>query len=169
MAIGTVKFFNLAKGFGFIVPADGGKDIFVHKTAVESAGMSNLVKGLNISYETELDPKGAVQAAKLELKPQVSLPVTAHHRPSTRATKGRQRPANGHSVYEDSRLAAPEAHHAVQTGSRQPPTADKSGQWQRSYDRYCELARNAGDDFVTREHYWQHAEHYLRMMNGSAT
>ena len=58
MTVGTVKFFNLAKGFGFIVPEDGGKDIFVNKTAVERAGMSDLAKGLNISFETELDAKG---------------------------------------------------------------------------------------------------------------
>jgi cold shock protein len=168
MAIGTVKFFNLAKGFGFIVPEDGGKDIFVHKTAVERAGMSDLVKGLNISFETELDAKGAVQAAKLELRPQFAAPVIANNRSLTRVTTGRQRPASGHSVHEGSRNAAHIAQRAVQTGSSQPPNRDKGGQWQRSYDRYCELARNAGDDLVTREHYWQHAEHFLRMMNGSA-
>ena len=169
MAIGTVKFFNLAKGFGFIVPEDGGKDIFVHKTAVERAGMSDLAKGLNISFETELDAKGAVQAAKLELRPEVTVSVNANERSSTRDSRGRQRTIDGHSGHEDSRGAAPVARHAVQTRSSQPPKGDKSSQWQRSYDRYCELARNAGDDLVTREHYWQHAEHFLRMINGSAT
>ena len=42
MAIGTVKFFNTTKGFGFIIPEDGGKDIFVHKTSIELAGITNL-------------------------------------------------------------------------------------------------------------------------------
>src|ERR1019366_4936063 len=74
MAIGTVKFFDLAKGFGFIVPEAGGKDVFVHRTAVERAGMSDLAQGLNVSFETELDSKGAVQAAKLELRPQAQCP-----------------------------------------------------------------------------------------------
>jgi cold shock protein len=169
MAIGTVKFFDLAKGFGFIVPEDGGKDIFVHKTAVERAGISDLAKGLNISYETELDAKGAMQAAKLALRPEVTMSINPNERSSTRAARGRQRTVDGHSGHEDSRDAAPVVRHAVQTRSSQPPKADKSNQWQRSYDRYCELARNAGDDLVTREHYWQHAEHFLRMMNGSAT
>ena len=51
MAIGTVKFFNMQKGFGFIQPEDGGKDVFVHITAVQSAGMNGLNEGQRISYE----------------------------------------------------------------------------------------------------------------------
>jgi CspA family cold shock protein len=169
MAIGTVKFFNLAKGFGFIAPEDGGKDIFVHKTAVERAGMSELAKGLNISFETELDAKGAVHAAKLELRPELTVPRNANEGPSTRAASGRQRTADDYSGHEDSRGAAPVARHAVQTRSSQPRKGDKSAEWQRSYNRYCELARNAGNDTVTREHYWQHAEHFLRLINGSSS
>ncbi|MDR3528696.1 MAG: DUF4167 domain-containing protein [Rhizomicrobium sp.] len=42
-------------------------------------------------------------------------------------------------------------------------------EWQRSYDRYCELARNARDDVVECQNYWQHAEHFIRMINGSAS
>jgi cold shock protein len=169
MAIGTVKFFDLAKGFGFIVPEDGGKDIFVHRNAVERAGMSDLAKGLHVSFETELDAKGAVQAAKLELRPEITVSVNANERPLIPAARGRQRTVNGHSSHGGSRSAPPVARHAVQTGSNQHLKADKSGQWQRSYDRYCELARNAEGDSVTRENYWQYAEHFLRMMNGSAT
>ena len=51
MAIGTVKFFNTQKGFGFIQPDDGSKDVFVHITAVEKAGMRSLNEGQKISYE----------------------------------------------------------------------------------------------------------------------
>jgi CspA family cold shock protein len=51
MAIGTVKFFNTQKGFGFITPSEGGKDVFVHISAVERAGMSTLNEGQRVSYE----------------------------------------------------------------------------------------------------------------------
>jgi cold shock protein len=53
MAIGTVKWFNAQKGFGFIQPQDGGKDVFVHITAVERAGIGNLKEGQKISYDIE--------------------------------------------------------------------------------------------------------------------
>jgi cold shock protein len=55
---GTVKFFNGEKGYGFITPADGGRDIFVHVTAVEQAGLRALSEGQKISYEIEPDKKG---------------------------------------------------------------------------------------------------------------
>jgi CspA family cold shock protein len=55
---GTVKFFNAQKGYGFIKPDDGGKDLFVHVTAVEQAGISNLDEGMRISFETEPDKRG---------------------------------------------------------------------------------------------------------------
>ena len=51
MATGTVKFFNPTKGYGFIAPSDGSKDEFVHNSAVERAGMSNLNEGQRLSYE----------------------------------------------------------------------------------------------------------------------
>ena len=51
MAQGTVKFFNAQKGFGFIQPTDGGKDVFVHISAVERAGMSNLNEGQKLSFD----------------------------------------------------------------------------------------------------------------------
>lgn len=51
MATGTVKFFNTQKGFGFIQPTDGGKDVFVHISAVERAGMRTLVEGQTIGYD----------------------------------------------------------------------------------------------------------------------
>jgi CspA family cold shock protein len=58
MAIGTVKFFNPSKGFGFITPEGGAKDVFVHFTAVEAAGMTTLSEGQRISFDIQPDPKG---------------------------------------------------------------------------------------------------------------
>jgi CspA family cold shock protein len=66
MATGTVKWFNTQKGFGFIQPDDGGKDVFVHATAVERAGMSSLQEGQKLSYELATD-RGKTAAANLKL------------------------------------------------------------------------------------------------------
>jgi len=63
MPVGTVKFFNTQKGFGFIQPDDGGKDVFVHISAVERAGMSNLHEGQKISYEVVADRKTGKSSA----------------------------------------------------------------------------------------------------------
>lgn len=66
MVTGTVKFFNTDKGFGFIAPADGGKDVFVHISAVERAGMSGLNEGQKIAYELVADKRtGKSSAANL--------------------------------------------------------------------------------------------------------
>ena len=59
MTIGTVKFFNSGKGFGFVAPEGGGKDVFVHASAVEAAGMTVLSEGQRISFDTQSDVKGA--------------------------------------------------------------------------------------------------------------
>jgi CspA family cold shock protein len=64
MAIGTVKFFNTQKGFGFIQPDDGSKDVFVHVSALERAGMSNLNEGQKVSYEVVTE-RGKQAAANL--------------------------------------------------------------------------------------------------------
>ena len=58
MAIGTVKFFNSQKGFGFISPDGGAKDVFVHATAFEAAGMRNLGEGQRISFDVQPDARG---------------------------------------------------------------------------------------------------------------
>ncbi len=55
MTTGTVKFYNTQKGFGFIQPSDGGKDVFVHATALERAGMRDLVEGQTVSFDTAED------------------------------------------------------------------------------------------------------------------
>ena len=59
MTIGTVKFFNSAKGFGFISPEGGGKDVFVHVTAVEAAGLRSLSEGQKVSFDIQPDARGA--------------------------------------------------------------------------------------------------------------
>jgi CspA family cold shock protein len=59
MAIGTVKFFNANKGFGFISPEGGTKDVFVHATAVEAAGMRALSEGQKIAFDIQPDARGS--------------------------------------------------------------------------------------------------------------
>ncbi|MCF8880965.1 cold-shock protein [Hyphobacterium sp. SN044] len=58
MATGTVKFFNKSKGFGFITPDDGGADVFVHITAIQSSGLPGLDDGQRVSFDTEPDRRG---------------------------------------------------------------------------------------------------------------
>lgn len=66
MPIGTVKFFNDSKGYGFIQPEDGGNDAFVHISAVERAGMRTLEKDNRLSYELEQDRRGKTSAVNLQ-------------------------------------------------------------------------------------------------------
>jgi cold shock protein len=67
MTRGTVKFYNHQKGFGFIAPDDGGKDVFVHATALERAGMSSLSEGQKVDFSTEEDRRtGKTAVAKIE-------------------------------------------------------------------------------------------------------
>jgi len=63
MSTGTVKWFNATKGFGFIQPDDGGQDVFVHISAVERAGMREIVEGQKISFELERDNKSGKMSA----------------------------------------------------------------------------------------------------------
>ncbi|MBI4275572.1 MAG: cold-shock protein [Rhizobiales bacterium] len=65
MATGTVKFFNTQKGFGFIQPDDGSRDVFVHVSAVQRAGMTTLVEGQKISYEV-ITERGKQAASNLQ-------------------------------------------------------------------------------------------------------
>jgi CspA family cold shock protein len=57
--LGTVKFYNSSKGFGFIAPDGGGKDVFVHATAMEAAGMHTLSEGDRVSFDVQQDTRGA--------------------------------------------------------------------------------------------------------------
>ena len=65
MQTGTVKWFNTTKGYGFIQPEGGGKDVFVHATAVEAAGMRSLTEGQKVSFDVVPDARGA-KAANLK-------------------------------------------------------------------------------------------------------
>jgi len=65
MATGTVKFFNTQKGFGFIAPSDGSRDVFVHISAVERAGMGSLVEGQKVSFDVVTE-RGKTAAANLK-------------------------------------------------------------------------------------------------------
>lgn len=67
MANGTVKWFNSAKGYGFIQPEDGGNDVFVHISAVEAAGLSGLNDDQKVSYELETGRNGKTSACDLKL------------------------------------------------------------------------------------------------------
>jgi CspA family cold shock protein len=68
MINGTVKFFNATKGFGFIQPDDGGKDAFVHVSALERAGISGLAEGQKVSYDLEKGRDGKTAATNLSLQ-----------------------------------------------------------------------------------------------------
>jgi CspA family cold shock protein len=168
MAIGIVKFFHLRKGFGFIIPEGGGKDIFVHSSDVELAGMSALAQGQSLSFETELDGKGAIKA--VGIKPNLVAALMQN------ATKEFPKASNNNEATPRSKNVPKrnrETAHIVPTfhadETARPEAKGKSSEWQRSYNRFCELARNSGDDLVARESLWQHAEHFLRLINGSAT
>ena len=62
MVTGTVKWFNETRGFGFITPDDGSKDVFVHHSAIQGAGYKTLAEGQKVSYEVQQTPKGLAAA-----------------------------------------------------------------------------------------------------------
>ncbi|MEX0759530.1 MAG: cold-shock protein [Tistlia sp.] len=64
MPVGTVKWFNATKGYGFIQPDSGGPDVFVHVSAVERAGMGSLNEGQKVSYEVQVDPRRGKSSAE---------------------------------------------------------------------------------------------------------
>lgn len=66
MSTGTVKWFNATKGYGFIQPDDGSKDVFVHISAVEQAGLSNLQEGQKLSFALERGQQGKTSAVNLQ-------------------------------------------------------------------------------------------------------
>ena len=66
MPIGTVKFFNADKGYGFIQPDDGGDDAYVHISAVHAAGLTTLERDQRVAYDIEIDARGKMSATKLQ-------------------------------------------------------------------------------------------------------
>jgi cold shock protein len=64
MSTGTVKFFNISRGYGFIQPDDGAKDVFVHATAVERAGLGSLAEGQKLSFDVVEDGRSGKSAAE---------------------------------------------------------------------------------------------------------
>lgn len=77
MTVGTVKFFNESKGYGFIAPDGGGNDAFVHMTAVERAGMRSLRENQRISYDLQQDNRGKMSAVNLKSAEESTQPETA--------------------------------------------------------------------------------------------
>jgi CspA family cold shock protein len=67
VAVGTVKWFNPQKGFGFILPEDGGADVFVHISAVEQAGLTTLNDGQKVSFDVGQDRRGKTSAINLKV------------------------------------------------------------------------------------------------------
>ncbi len=68
MSSGTVKWYNSQKGYGFIQPDDGSKDVFVHISAVERAGLSNLTEGQTVSFDVERGQQGKTSAVNLQAR-----------------------------------------------------------------------------------------------------
>ncbi len=74
MTIGTVKFFNQSKGFGFIAPEDGSKDVFVHVSAVEHSGMGLLAEGQKVAFDVQTEARGPKAATRTTLWSHRSTP-----------------------------------------------------------------------------------------------
>jgi CspA family cold shock protein len=87
MTIGTVKFFNEQKGYGFIAPDDGGQDAFVHITAVERAGMNTLRQDQRLSYDLEQDNRGKTSAVNLKSAEGATQPEAAAEQPQVAAAE----------------------------------------------------------------------------------
>lgn len=170
MAIGTVKFFDDAKGFGFIIPEGGGNDVFVHKSALELAGISILIQGQYVTFETEQNAKGAVAVSKIQQHSKECVMNATNEYSSSNNAATFERGSN-HKLARRAPLSRlGKAPTAEQLSSIQnQKSSNKFADWQRSYERYCHLAQNTDNDNVMREHYWQYAEHFLRMMNGSSS
>jgi CspA family cold shock protein len=169
MATGIVKFFNDTKGFGFIIPEDGGRDVFVHKTAIELAGLSVLKKGEALSFELIKDKTGQLHASALKVLGAVDTlqsPIDRKSHVIRRAPlPERGAPSNDNS--NSSRHSDVDGQPVASAMLAQKPQSNEKRSWQHNYDKYIEFARHA-EDLVTREGHWQHAEHYLRLLNGSA-
>jgi len=83
MPIGTVKFFNETKGYGFIQPDGGGQDAFVHISAVERSGMQTLRENQRVSYELQQDNRGKMAAANLKAADDSAQPEASAEEPAS--------------------------------------------------------------------------------------
>jgi phosphate/sulfate permease len=113
----------------------------------------------------------ALKACKLILIQDDSTPVGATKDLSASPHNDRQAQRNQNRAQRPvmPRDAAPTLRQANDKGSYlKSKTPNNMNEWQRNYARYCDLAQNTNDDAVARENYWQHAEHFLRMINGSS-
>jgi CspA family cold shock protein len=91
MKTGTVKWFNARKGYGFIKPADGGFDVFVHASAVERSGMVELKEGQNIGFETVVDERsGETFADNLKALPNAPGLSSSLGEPGSKSSSGRK-------------------------------------------------------------------------------
>ena len=88
MTVGTVKFFNETKGYGFIAPDGGGNDAFVHMTAVERAGMRSLRENQRVSYDLQQDNRGKMSAVNLKAAENRRSPKLAMRAPSRQYARG---------------------------------------------------------------------------------
>jgi CspA family cold shock protein len=169
MATGIVKFFNETKGFGFIVPEDGGRDVFVHKTAIELAGLSALKKGQALSFEVIEDKKGQAYASELKFfgTADALRPSNDRHAGVIKAAPFRDHSSPSNDNRRDQSHAIKGAQPTARTKVVANTRPNEAQSWQYNYDKYIQYARHA-EDLVTREGHWQHAEHYLRLLNGSA-
>ena len=134
---GTVKFFNSAKGFGFITPDGGSKDVFVHATAVEAAGMRALNQGDRVSFELEDDRRGrGKQAAQLEAGVTGTVTLPASKPPAEQSAggvgvRGRRPPTSSPAGSRNPRRARQYRTPASSMAANQPCTARPASRWSR--------------------------------------
>jgi len=83
MTIGTVKFFNDSKGYGFIAPDGGGQDAFVHVSALERSGMRTLSENQRVSYDLQQDNRGKMSAVNLKNAEEATQPEASEAQPAT--------------------------------------------------------------------------------------
>ncbi|GKY91745.1 hypothetical protein MPSEU_000146200 [Mayamaea pseudoterrestris] len=99
---GTVKWFDIKKGFGFIVPDEGGEDIFVHQSSIHAEGFRSLADGETVEFTTQMDPRGRVKADR------VTGPLGAHVQGVARRTFRDFDGGGGRNSYDGDSFSSPE-------------------------------------------------------------